>query len=220
MKNFLIIVVLSFIASLSASASYRADDIDGEIINAVVMKVYSAQIKENEKRRMIEELFNIKVNRNNNAEDDIDDKINAVAKKAWSAQIKAVEKEQIIGELLVTFNGNGNSILSLTKNINDFPKGTDNTLFDAYTRLGVATTVINSLRDKDHPNFNFRLEMKTNILQSLAAELSKTHNGAFKSDGDLDYSISPVDEQYSHVLELCGILLSEKGQSQLIYERY
>ena len=82
MKNFLIIVVLSFIASLSVSASYRTDDIDGEIISTVLKKVSSAQIKADEKERIItEELFN-------------------------------------------KLNGNNNAILSLTKHINSFPRGT------------------------------------------------------------------------------------------------
>lgn len=177
MKNFLIIVVLSFIASLSASASYSADDLEGEIINAVVTKVYSAPIKENEKRRMIEKLFN-------------------------------------------KVNGNNNAILSLTKLINSFPRDTDNTLGYTYTKLGVALTVVNSLREQGHPNSKFSVKEKKDILQSLSTKLSETYSGVFKSEGGWDYSISPVGKQYSHILELCGTLLSEKGQSQLIYKRY
>ncbi len=220
MKNFLIIVVLSFIASLSASASYSADDLEGEIINAVVTKVYSAPIKENEKRRMIEKLFN-KVNGNNNAEDDIDDKINAVITKVRSAQIKENEKERIIiEELFNKVNGNNNAILSLTKLINSFPRDTDNTLGYTYTKLGVALTVVNSLREQGHPNSKFSVKEKKDILQSLSTKLSETYSGVFKSEGGWDYSISPVGKQYSHILELCGTLLSEKGQSQLIYKRY
>jgi hypothetical protein len=178
MKNFLIIVVLSFITSLSASASYRADDIDGEIISTVLKKVSSAQIKADEKERIItEELFN-------------------------------------------KLNGNNNAILSLAKHINSFPGDTDNTLGYTYTRLGVALTVIRSLTEQGHTNFNFSLKEKNDILQSLATELSKTYFGVFKSSkGGGDYSISPVGERCSYILELCGTLLSEKGQSQLMNKR-
>ena len=178
MKNFLIIVVLSFIASLSASASYRADDIDGEIINTVLKKVSSAQIKADEKERIItEELFN-------------------------------------------KLNGNNNSILSLTKRINSFSRGTDDTIGNAYTKLGVALTVINSLTEKGHPNFNFSLEEKNDILESLVCELSKTHSGVFESHGGGSHSFSFVDDNYSRLLGLCNTLLSEKGQSQLMNKRY
>jgi len=177
MKNFLIIVVLSFIASLSVSASYRADDIDGEIISTVLKKVSSAQIKADEKERIItEELFN-------------------------------------------KLNGNNNAILSLMKRINSFSRGTDNTIGNAYTKLGVALTVINSLTEKGHPNFNFSLEEKNDILESLVCELSKTHSGVFESHGGGSHSFSFVDDNYSRLLGFCNTLLSEKGQSQLMNKR-
>ena len=143
---------------------------------------------------------------------EMEEEINTAANDSQNAQLSEIEKGQMIDNLLKRVRGSADAVLFLANHIGFFPM---DVRFPQYTRQTIAINMINSLRDKKHPNFNFSLEEKENILQSIASNVQKSTPKLENevNDSDLKWIVYHQDKCTQ---ELCYYLLSEKGREQLL----
>lgn len=142
-----------------------------------------------------------------------------VSLHAEKAQIETIS--QLSEKLLGNIAGNKNDVLLLAKNLYFLPpyrhKTTTTeegvTLFPDYTKPGIAVSIVNSLRNKDHINFNFDLDDKKEILEIIRRTmLSFTRPSSFDSPYGVIWSVA---RENTNVYNLCLFLLSDQGIRQL-----
>lgn len=148
----------------------------------------------------------------------IDDEIIELAKNVRSEKISLEERENLIDKYfsLRIINQNKVEILSLVNNIAWFPNYNDQNInFPKFTTSKILTNIINNLRDTNHPSFQFSLEDKKDILNSISKNILKLMPKLQYEETDSSKNWI-IANQNTSVLKLCNYLLSDEGEAQLI----
>jgi hypothetical protein len=135
----------------------------------------------------------------------IEEEIDRVVQISNNDQLSVKERERTVANLLKRVEGDASAVLSLAKRVKSFPI---DARFPAYAKQTLAQDIVNTLLpEKSHPNSNFMVIEKEDILQAIEKQMSKSSSFL---------KVDVISEQEYQIGDLCRYLLSEQGREQLL----